>query len=77
MAMTRYLNVSGKSNVVAFDISGFDRILVEFGDGSTYEYTEQSAGVGNIATMKQLAMSGYGLNSFCNRRVRKLYARKF
>lgn len=73
--MERYLNLGGDSNVIGYEIGG-DFIRVRFGDGSTYLYTNQSAGAENIATMKTLAVAGQGLNSFINRVVRKLYASK-
>ena len=73
--MERYRNRGGDSGIVAYEL-GSDSITVKFSDGSVYLYTNQSAGSANIERMKQLAVSGEGLNSFINRRVRKGYARK-
>ncbi|MCS6514799.1 hypothetical protein [Burkholderia thailandensis] len=73
--MERYKNLGGDSNVVAYEIEQ-GAITVQFGDGSVYLYTTQSAGAANIAEMQRLANVGQGLNSFIGRVVRKGYARK-
>jgi hypothetical protein len=73
--MERYKNLGGNSNVVAYEI-GEGAITVQFGDGSVYFYTNQSAGMANIKEMQQLAVAGQGLNSFIGRVVKKGYARK-
>ena len=71
--MQRYANLGGGSNVVGYEI-GADWIKVQFGDGSIYLYTYQSAGASNIEHMKQLAGAGQGLNSFIGRVVKKAYS---
>jgi hypothetical protein len=71
----RYKNLGGDSNVVQYELSP-GAILVQFGDGSVYEYTNQSAGSSSIATMHRLAAAGRGLNSFISTAVRKKYSRK-
>ncbi|AXV99844.1 hypothetical protein CJO81_03165 [Ralstonia solanacearum] len=73
--MERYANRGGDSNVVAYEIEQ-NSITVQFGDGSIYLYTSQSAGAMNLEHMKQLAIAGQGLNSFIGRVVRKGYASK-
>ena len=73
--MERYANRGGHSNVVAFEIEQYS-IKVQFGDGSIYLYTSQSAGAANLDQMKQLARAGQGLNSFISRAVRKGYSSK-
>lgn len=73
--MKRYRNLSGESGVVAYD-SHAHSIVVEFQDGTRYEYTEQSAGNDTIEAMKKLASLGQGLNTFISRFVRDRYARK-
>ncbi|MBW5285862.1 hypothetical protein [Burkholderia gladioli] len=73
--MERYANRGGDSNVAAYEIEQ-SSIKVQFGDGSIYLYTSQSAGSANLEQMKQLAIAGQGLNSFINRVVRKGYAEK-
>lgn len=74
--MERYRNLGGDSGVSAFELAA-GSIVVQFKDGWTYEYTNQSAGNGAIATMHRLAAAGQGLNSFISTTVRKAYARKF
>lgn len=71
--MERYNNLGGDSGVAAYEI-GTDFIKVQFKTGSIYLYTYGSAGSSNIETMKMLAMSGEGLNSFIGRTVRDKYA---
>jgi len=72
--MTKYRNLNGNSNVISYEM-GSDYIRVQFGTGSPYVYTYQSAGKENIEHAKKLAQQGYGLNSFIVRNMRKLYAR--
>ena len=73
--MERYRNIGGDSGIIAYEIED-DGIKVQFSDRSIYLYTDQSAGNNNIEHMKQLAISGHGLNSFINRRVKTRYASK-
>ena len=71
--MERYKNLGGSSGVAAYEIGqGF--LNVQFRDGSIYEYTDQSAGSGNIQRMQQLATAGSGLCSFISRVVKAGYA---
>jgi hypothetical protein len=73
--MMRYLNLTGQSNVIGYDI-GIDYIKVYFaGSIRPYTYSYASAGRANVETMKRLAHSGSGLNSFINRCVKYSYAR--
>lgn len=74
-AMIRYRNLSGTSSVYAYDV-GINSIIVQFSDGSCYEYDQLSPGFNHIEQMKQLAQRGQGLGSYINRHVRKNYARK-
>lgn len=73
--MEPYANRGGDSNVLAYEIE-HSSIKVQFGDGSIYLYTSQSAGPANLEHMKQLAIAGQGLNSFIGKVVRKGYASK-
>lgn len=73
--MERYKNLGGDSNVVAYEIAQ-GSITVQFGDGSVYLYTDQSAGSDSISEMHRLARVGHGLNSYIQRVVRKAYAQK-
>jgi hypothetical protein len=63
--MQPYRNLSGQSNVKAYQLGG-DFIIVEFMSGreTIYEYTYVSAGMQAIETMKNLAIRGSGLNSY-------------
>lgn len=71
--MKRYKDINGDSGVYGYE-AGTDYIKVQFKDGSIYTYTYLSAGRDKVETMKILAESGDGLNSFINRYARKLYA---
>lgn len=73
--MERYKNLRGNSGVTSYDFLA-DSITVQSNDGSVYLYNYMSAGRSNIETMKELATSGYGLNSFIMRHVKKGYAVK-
>ncbi|MFY0310165.1 hypothetical protein ACFMBG_09770 [Leisingera sp. D0M16] len=73
--METYSNFGRDSGVVAFEI-GRDYILVQFSDGSIYEYTSISVGRRNLDEMARLARQGEGLNSFINRMVRQRYSRR-
>ena len=74
--MQRYKNLGGDSGVTAYEL-GAGNIVVQFKDGWKYEYTDQSAGSGAIATMHHLAAVGQGLNSFISTTVRMAYSQKF
>ena len=71
--MQLYANLNGNSGVSRFE-TGEDYIIVEFTTGAVYTYTYLSAGKEHIETMKSLALSGRGLNSYINKYARKLYA---
>jgi len=73
--MNRYKNLGGNSGVSSYEI-GDDYIIVEFSDGAGYLYNYNSTGRSDIETMKSLAVSGRGLNSFISRNVRKRFAEK-
>jgi len=71
--MERYTDINGDSGVLSYEI-GHDYIIVKFKTRTVYTYTYDSAGKENVKTMKMLAKSGNGLNSFINKYARKLYA---
>jgi len=75
--MLNYKNLSGKSNVVRFEI-GPSFIVVEFTDGRErfYKYSYSSAGQNNVEYMKSLAIQGEGLNSFIMLNVKNNYEPK-
>ncbi len=71
--MERYRNSGGDSGVSSFEI-GTDYIIVKFlGSVRTYRYSYRKAGQHHVDTMKRLARSGSGLNSYINRNVKNLY----
>lgn len=70
--MQQYANLGGNSSIAGYEIEP-TRIRVMFSDGSLYSYSYASAGISNVERMKQLARSGYGLNSFIMRYVRNCY----
>jgi hypothetical protein len=73
--MERYRDIDSDSGVSGYE-TGPDFIRVQFSTGAVYLYTYASAGAQNVEHMKRLAVAGDGLNSFINRVVRKLYARR-
>lgn len=73
--MVLYKNINGNSNILAYEIA-LESILVKFGDGSIYHYTYSSTGKDDIEYMKELAVKGFGLNSFISRIVRKRFDAK-
>lgn len=74
--MKQYKNLSGSSNIVAYQM-GNDSIKVKFSDGLVYLYTNVSAGNQHIEEMKKLALAGEGLNSYIGRVIKKDYADKW
>ena len=77
MAMQRYKNLTGQSNIYAFELldSG---ITIQFNDHSKYTYQSSRVGFNNMTEIKRLAINGQGLNSFINRTptVRNGYSQK-
>lgn len=71
--MESYRNSGGDSGVSSFEI-GADYINVKFSDSfRTYRYSYRKAGQHHVETMKRLARSGSGLNSYINQHVKNLY----
>jgi len=71
--MVLYRDIDGDSGVYSYEF-GEDYIDIQFkGAHRVYRYSYQSAGRDNVQTMKRLAQSGDGLNSFINRNVKYLY----
>lgn len=73
--MPAYANRGGDSGVVAYEITA-DSITVEFKDGWKYVYDATNPGASIVATMKSLAQTGEGLNSFISTVVKKNFASK-
>ena len=71
--MERYRNSRGDSGISSYEI-GNDYIIVKFsGTVRTYHYSYRKADQRHVETMKELARSGGGLNSYINRYVKNLY----
>ncbi|MDR7271047.1 hypothetical protein J2X20_003705 [Pelomonas saccharophila] len=73
--MQRYLNRSGDSGVVAYEL-GPASIAVRFVDGSVYLYDARQPGAQQVDDMKRLAQAGRGLSGYISRSVQQNYARK-
>ncbi|MEP6485587.1 MAG: hypothetical protein ABJB01_14140 [Rudaea sp.] len=73
--MPHYENHGRETGVVDYEI-GRGSIIVTFGGGDKYLYTNKSAGARNIARMQQLARDGRGLSTFISQHVHDRYARK-
>ncbi len=64
--MQKYKDIDNDSNIDEFEI-GEDYIIVKFLDGSSYTYTDASAGSQHIEEMKRLASANDGLNAYINK----------
>jgi hypothetical protein len=71
----RYRALSGISGVRAF-IAGDEYIIVRFTDGSIYLYDDEKPGSRHVKRMKDLALTGRGLTTYINQRVRGNFARR-
>lgn len=71
----RYKNLGGKSVVSRFEILK-DIVTIKFTDNSSYNYSNQSAGVANIEQMKKLAAAGKGLGTFITTNLKDKWMRK-
>lgn len=69
--MEIYKNLSGKSEVYAYQI-GADFIVIKFISNQVYSYSYQKAGKAHVEQMKILAENGIGLNSYINKKLKKL-----
>ncbi|WP_345101317.1 hypothetical protein [Mucilaginibacter panaciglaebae] len=74
--MQNYNSDGHDAGVIAYEI-GKDNISIKFRDGSTYLYTNKSAGPAAIAEMKALAQRGGGLTTYINQHVKEHYQIKF
>lgn len=63
--MKPYRDINGDSGVSCYDY-GDDWIRVQFKFGGIYEYRSAVIGSAHLTTMKCLADSGDGLNSYIN-----------
>ncbi len=65
--MQKYQNVGTKSSVEEFEI-GKDYVLIKYyKTPKLYKYSYASAGKEKVEKMKELALSGQGLNGYINR----------
>ncbi len=71
--MKRYLNLSGESGVVAYELRP-DAIKVKFrGSDRVYVYSNVSAGAAHVTRMKRLAEAGKGLSTYISQHVHDRY----
>lgn len=73
--MKRYMNLNGKSSVVAYEYDDTS-IRVVFKNRKCYEYQVGRIGSLNFQTMKQRADQGRGLCGFISKNVQKSYSSK-
>ncbi len=75
--MKSYKDLGGDSGVLGYEY-GDDWISVQFKHGGTYLYRANRIGAAHLATMKRLADTGDGLNSYINTHpeVKKGYSEK-
>ena len=66
--MQPYLNLSGDSGVIAYEI-GVDCIIVQFHGGKTYRYSYGRAGQHHVERMKERAAAGRGLCTYISQHV--------
>ena len=71
----RYKNLGGASKVARYEITK-DVVTVIFKNNSVYNYSNQSAGMDNIAKMKTLATAGKGLSTFIEASLKDRFMRK-
>jgi hypothetical protein len=65
--MERYMNRGGDSGVSEYEI-GTDFIKIKFKTSSPiYVYSNMRTGQQHVEAMKQLAVSGHGLQAYINR----------
>lgn len=76
--MTPYRNLSGNSNVLAYETTD-DSIQVVFKSGThrNYLYNQFRPGKIIVDRMKSLATQGRGLNSYISTAVKSNFARKW
>jgi hypothetical protein len=67
--MERYLNQSGNSPIIGYQIEN-ERIIIWFKGGKSYSYSYRKAGRNHVETMKYLARNGSGLSAYITRNVR-------
>lgn len=76
--MERYKNLSGQSNVVAYELS-LGAITVQFATGTfrNYVYDSNRPGPLIVAELQRLAVAGCGLNSYISSVVKSNFSHKY
>lgn len=72
--MKQYGNGRGNSQIVSYSTTN-NSITIVFRGGGDYTYTYSSAGAEHVERMKELAQTGFGLETYIQRNVRNKYAR--
>jgi hypothetical protein len=74
MVRQRYMNLSGKSSVIEFEIKPSTMIIKfsgvgygRFGKKNIYTYEKKRIGIESFHKMIELAIRGKGLNTFINK----------
>ena len=71
--MEKYANLGRDSGVLGHEIAP-DKITIMFKGGKKpYTYSYKKAGQQHVESMKRLAKSGHGLNSYIMKRVKNLF----
>ena len=73
--MQPYLNRSGDSGVLAYEIAPTS-ITVQFRKSGIYVYDYVKPGAEAVEKMKELAVAGRGLGTFISSKVKKKFASK-
>lgn len=71
--MQIYKDIDGDSGVSGFEINDTSITVWFDGTSKSYTYSYQRAGQFHVERMKQLAMSGDGLNAYINNHVKYKY----
>ena len=71
--MQRYADINNDSGVMGYEIRDTSIEVWFDGTARSYVYSYASAGRNNVESMKQLAISGDGLNAYINYNVKFKY----
>lgn len=75
MTMQRYVDIDNDSGVVGYDIHQTSITIWFEGTAKSYTYSYSVAGPIHVERMKQLAISGEGLNAYINNNVKYRFDR--
>lgn len=73
--MIKYADIDNDSNVDSYEINQNSIVVWFNGTQNPYTYSYISAGQHHVEAMKQLAVSGDGLNAYINNNVKFKYVR--